>query len=79
MRVGVQGHNYRGVPQELLHELGVDTPTQEQRGAGVTETVKPYLRQASLHQKWLEGTLDKVLWIERRTDTRGEDQAAVLI
>jgi hypothetical protein len=45
----------------------------------VTEIVKPYLRQASLLQEWLEGTLDKVLRIERRTDTRGEDQAAVLI
>ncbi len=56
----------------------MDTPAQEQRGAGVTEIVKPYLRQASLLQEWLEGTLDKVLWIERRTDTRGEDQAAVL-
>ena len=48
MRIGVQGHGYGGVPEKLLHDLGMHPSAKEQRGAGVPEVMEAYLWQASL-------------------------------
>ncbi len=40
MGVDVQGDAHAGVPEELLHELGVDAPAEQQRGARVPEVVE---------------------------------------
>lgn len=46
MRVGVQGHSYGGVPEELLDKLLVDPSAKKQRGAGVPQVVEADLGQA---------------------------------
>jgi hypothetical protein len=40
VRVAVEGHSAGAVAEEFLHELGVDSPAQEQRGAGVAQVVE---------------------------------------
>jgi hypothetical protein len=41
--VGVEGHGYCGVPEKFLYQFRVNTPAQEQGGAGVTEVVEAYV------------------------------------
>ena len=65
--------------QEFLDIFGVDVSGQEQRRARVPEIVESYLRKSSLLEKWFEGTLYKVFWVDRRTNARGDDQVVVLI
>src|SRR5918997_7019836 len=38
--VGIQGDGYRGVPEELLNDLGVHALAEKERGARVTEVVE---------------------------------------
>ena len=59
MRIGVQGHGDGRVSQKLLHELGMDTPYQEQGSAGVPEVVEAYLGQTGLLQEWLVGPVTR--------------------
>ena len=40
MRIGVEGHGYRGVAQEFLHQLGVYAAAEQERGACVPEVVE---------------------------------------
>ena len=56
----------------------MDATTQEKRSACVPEVMEAYFRQSGSREERLEGTLDKVLGVDRRTDTRGEDQTVVL-
>jgi hypothetical protein len=65
--VGVQGHRYGRVPEELLDELRVDPSAQEQRGARVPDVVETDVGQASLLEERLEGTLDQVLGVQGRS------------
>jgi hypothetical protein len=66
------------MPQKLLYQLRVDAPSEKKRGAGVTEIGESYLRQASLLEEWLEGTLHEVLEVDKRTDACREDQPVIL-
>ena len=44
MGVGVEGDGDGGVAQELLDELWVDVPLEQERRASVAQVVKGYLR-----------------------------------
>ena len=48
--VAVQRHGYGGVSQELLHQLGVVSAGEQQRGARMLEVVEPDIRQSGLLQ-----------------------------
>ena len=64
--------------QKLLHELGMDTPSQEQGSAGVPEVVETYFRQAGLLEERFEGPVYEILRVDRRSNPGGEDQPAIL-
>ena len=42
--VSVEGKGHGGVPQEILDELGMVAPGEQQRGARVPEVVEAYIR-----------------------------------
>ena len=79
MAVGIQGHGYGCVTQELLHELRVHAASQQQGGTCVPKIMKSYLRQAGPLKKRFEGSLDEVLRVEGRAFLSGEDQVLVLV
>jgi hypothetical protein len=67
------------VSEQLLNDLGMDSPAKEQRGAGVPEVVEAYLGQSGPIKERFEGALDEVLGVEGRADPRGEDQAVIFV
>jgi hypothetical protein len=79
VRVGVKGHTYGSVPQQLLHHLGVYAAPEQGRGAGVPEVVETDLREPGLLEEWLEGAIHKVLRVDERTNIGDEDQAAIFV
>ena len=70
MRIGVQGHGYGGVSQELLHELGMDASSQEQGGAGVPEVVEAYFGQTGILEERFEGPVYEVFGVDGRSNER---------
>ena len=44
MGVSVEGKGHGGVPQEILNELGMVAPGEQQRRARVLEVVEAYIR-----------------------------------
>ncbi len=69
--VGVQGDGYRGVPQHLGDDLGVDVPAQEQRRAGVSEVVEAGIGgESGALEEPDEGAISEI---------GGVDDAAVLV
>jgi len=54
------------VPEEPLHELGVDAAAQEQGGADVPEIVEAYLRKTSLPQERFKRPFYEILGVEKR-------------
>ena len=76
--VGVQRLRYGGVPQELLDVLRMNI-AGEQRGAGVTQVMESYGRQARLLQEPREGSLAEVGRVDRRANLAGEDNTFILV
>src|SRR5215204_5559610 len=79
VRVSVQGHRYRGVPQKLLNELWMSALREQQGGAGVPEVMEADVRQSGPPQKGLEGAVTEVRWVDGGAVLRGEDEAAGLV
>jgi hypothetical protein len=79
VRVGVEGDADAGVPQELLDELRVDVPLEEEGGACMPEIVEGDLRQTRTLQERREATLSEVGGAYRGSGCGSEDEALILV
>ncbi len=61
MRVAVQGHADRGVPEQVLDELRVRAAREQERGRRVPQVMPAYVRQTGTLQQGLEVAVDNVL------------------
>jgi hypothetical protein len=68
MGIDPQGDRYICVSQHLKDHLGMNTPPQEQRGSGVSQTVKVQIGQASRLQYPLEVALGEIVRDHQPTD-----------
>ena len=76
--VAIQRNRHRRVAQQLLHQLGMVSAGEQQRGAGVAQVVEPYVRQARLFEKRLKGGCAEIVEVQRFTAHGAEDEVVVL-
>ena len=77
MGVDIQGQAYSGVPEPLLHHLGMNSLLKHQARCSVPEIVEANVREIGLPQQHLE-MLEDITGVQRRSDSGREDQSPVL-
>ena len=78
MRVAVQGHADRGMPEQVLNQLRVGTTREQESSARVPQIVPAYLRQSRPPKQRLEVAVDDVLSLLRGALALGEYKAVIL-
>jgi hypothetical protein len=76
--VAVQSQGYGGVPQEFLYEPGMVAAREQQRGASVSEIVKPYIWQLGSFQERLERGPGNVVRVQRSPSVGTENELVIL-
>jgi hypothetical protein len=74
VRVAVEGHGYRGVPQKMLGQFRVDTAPQKEGSARVAEVVPADRGEARVLEERLEVAVDYVLGVQRGALACGENE-----
>jgi hypothetical protein len=77
--VCVEGYGYGGVPKQLLDELRVNAPLEQERRASVTQVVEGDLRQIRTLQERREGPLAEVGWVDEATTLTCENEALIVV
>ncbi len=65
VRVAVEGHGYRGVPEKMRYEFRVDAASRQEGSAGVPEIVQANGGEARVLKEQLEAAVDYVLGARR--------------
>jgi hypothetical protein len=78
VRVAVEGHGFRGVPEKVLYEFWVGAAPQKEGSAGVPEIVPADRGEARVLEERLEVAVDDVLCVERSTLAGREHEAVIL-
>lgn len=73
MAVAVQRQGHRGVPQELLHKLGMVPSREQQCGTGVPEVVEADVRQFCPLEERLERGPGYVVGVKGPSAVGAED------
>jgi hypothetical protein len=71
--VAVQRQGHRGVPQELLHKLGMVPSREQQCGTGVPEVVEADVWQSGSFEEWLERSPGYVVGVKGPPAVGAED------
>lgn len=77
--ISVERETDVGVPEYLLHDLGMNAAAQEQRGARVPQIVEADEWQAGTLEDRLEAAAVYVGRFERRADLRRENEILILV
>ena len=65
VRVAVEGHGYRGVPEKMLYEFRVDVASRQEDSAGVPEIMPENRGEACVLKEQLGVAVDYVLGARR--------------
>jgi hypothetical protein len=74
VRVAVQGHADRGVPEQVLDQLRVSTAREQESSARVPEIVPAYIGHTSTPEQLLEVPVHDVLGAQGSTLARSENE-----